>query len=134
MKTKILLLLSILIISSMVLGACATPTEEPTAEPEPTEVIEEPEPTEAEEPKPTEAEEPEAEVVTITIWHQWNDEYAENIAAVFADYEAANPGVKIDLSKPEDVANALNVAIPAGEGCWKRSTPILVSKVLPGRI
>ncbi|MEA3441609.1 MAG: extracellular solute-binding protein [Chloroflexota bacterium] len=118
MKTKILLLLSILIISSMVLGACATPTEEPTTEPEPTEVIEEPEPTEAiEEPEPTEVvKEPEAEAVTITIWHQWNDEYAENIAAVFADYEAANPGVKIDLSKPEDVANALNVAIPAGEG------------------
>ncbi len=33
----------------------------------------------------------------------------------FNDYTAAHPNVKFDLSKPEDVANALNVAIPAGE-------------------
>src|SRR5690606_26106377 len=32
------------------------------------------------------------------------------------DYETAHPGVVIDLSKPEDVKNALTVAIPAGEG------------------
>jgi arabinogalactan oligomer/maltooligosaccharide transport system substrate-binding protein len=112
MKHKLFLIMSILIIASMVLAACATTeTEEPTeVAPEPTEEMEEPTEEMAE---PTEEM---GEVVTITIWNQWNDEYAANIATVFDDYMAENPNVKIDLSKPEDVSNALNVAIPAGEG------------------
>jgi len=62
-------------------------------------------------PKPTEVKN-----VTITIWHQWDGKYLEAIQQAFNDYTAAHPNVTIDLSKPEDVANALNVAIPAGEG------------------
>jgi len=54
--------------------------------------------------------------VTIKIWHQWDGKYLEAITQAFNDYTAAHPNVKFDLSKPEDVANALNVAIPAGEG------------------
>jgi arabinogalactan oligomer/maltooligosaccharide transport system substrate-binding protein len=53
---------------------------------------------------------------TITIWNQWDGKYLEAIEKAFADYETAHPGVNIDLSKPEDVKNALTVAIPAGEG------------------
>jgi arabinogalactan oligomer/maltooligosaccharide transport system substrate-binding protein len=56
------------------------------------------------------------EAVTITIWHQWDGKYLDAITQAFKDYETEHPNVKIDLSKPEDVSNALNVAIPAGEG------------------
>ncbi|NNJ12021.1 extracellular solute-binding protein [Chloroflexales bacterium ZM16-3] len=52
----------------------------------------------------------------ITIWHQWDGTYLDAIAAAFKDYEASHPGVTIDLSKPDDVNNALQVAVPAGEG------------------
>jgi len=54
--------------------------------------------------------------VTIKIWHQWDGKYLDAITQAFTDYTTAHPNVKFDLSKPEDVANALNVAIPAGEG------------------
>src|SRR5262245_49614778 len=40
----------------------------------------------------------------ITIWHQWDGKYLDAITQVFKDYEASHPGVKIDISKPEDVA------------------------------
>lgn len=121
MKTKLVVV--VLLFAALLLAACAseaTPTEE-VAPPEETEVMEEPteemeEPTEEMAEPTEEMEEPAEEAVTITIWHQWNDEYAANIATIFDQYEAENPGVTIDLSKPEDVANALNVAIPAGEG------------------
>ncbi|MEW6180166.1 MAG: extracellular solute-binding protein [Chloroflexota bacterium] len=118
MFKKVLPLIVVLLIASFVLAACqpaATPTaapEEPTTAPvEPTTAPEEP--TAAPE-EPTA--EPAAEQVTITIWHQWDGKYLEAITQAFKDYEAEHPNVKIDLSKPEDVANALNVAIPAGEG------------------
>jgi len=54
--------------------------------------------------------------VTITIWHQWDGKYLEAIQAAFDEYTKLSPNVTIDLSKPDDVANALNTAIPAGEG------------------
>lgn len=60
--------------------------------------------------------EPPMEKTTIKIWNQWDGKYLEAIEAAFRDYEAAHPDVVIDLSKPEDVKNALTVAIPAGEG------------------
>jgi arabinogalactan oligomer/maltooligosaccharide transport system substrate-binding protein len=103
MTKKLLTLFSILLIASMFLAACQSAT---------------PEPTEAPEEVPAEPEEPAApeEAVTITIWHQWSGDYLNNIEQAFKDYEAANPGVTIDLSKPEDTNNALSVAIPAGEG------------------
>ncbi|MAT43144.1 MAG: ABC transporter substrate-binding protein [Anaerolineaceae bacterium] len=119
MSKKFLPLISLILIAAFVLVACqsaATPApteepamEEPTAEP----VVEEP--TEApamEEPTA----EPAMDVTTISIWHQWDGKYLEAIEQAFRDYEAMHPEVKIDLSKPEDVASALNVAIPAGEG------------------
>ena len=59
---------------------------------------------------------PAGEEVTISIWNQWDGNYLQAIEQAFADYEEMNPNVNIDLSKPEDVASALNVAIPAGEG------------------
>ncbi|WP_238613384.1 extracellular solute-binding protein [Candidatus Oscillochloris fontis] len=79
-------------------------------------------PTDATTP-PTDATTPPADATTapagevkITIWHQWDGKYVDAIAAAFDAYEASHPGVTIDLSKPDDVNNALMVAIPAGEG------------------
>ncbi len=118
MLKKVMPLIGLLLIASFVLAACqpaATPTPAPaqptTAPEEPTTVPEEPT-TAPEEPTTP----PTTEQVTITIWHQWDGKYLEAITQAFKDYEASHPNVKIDLSKPEDVANALNVAIPAGEG------------------
>jgi arabinogalactan oligomer/maltooligosaccharide transport system substrate-binding protein len=104
MKNRWFVFLSLILVAGLLLTACkptatATPTAAPTEKP-----------TE----KPTE--QPTAEPVTITIWHQWDGKYLEAITQAFKDYEAAHPGVTINLDKPEDVAAALNVAIPAGEG------------------
>ncbi|MBN2146025.1 MAG: extracellular solute-binding protein [Anaerolineales bacterium] len=108
MLKKFWTMFSILLIAAMILVACApAATEEPVAE-EP--VAEEPV---AEEPV---AEEPAAEEVTIRVWHQWDGAYLTAIQAVFDAYMAANPGVTIVLEKPENVTDALKVAIPAGEG------------------
>jgi ABC-type xylose transport system substrate-binding protein/maltose-binding protein MalE len=52
----------------------------------------------------------------LTLWNQWSGDYLEPITAAFDVYMAANPGVTIDLTKPDDVQAALNTAIPAGEG------------------
>lgn len=115
MSKKFVTILSVLLVAVFVLAACqpaATPTEEVVAPP-PAEATKAPvEPT-AVPAEPTAV--PMTET-TITIWNQWDGKYLEAIEQVFNDYEAANPGVVIDLSKPEDVKNALTVAIPAGEG------------------
>jgi arabinogalactan oligomer/maltooligosaccharide transport system substrate-binding protein len=89
MKSKFTLLISLLIIASVVLSACGGGGAAPTAA---------------------------AMEGTVTIWHQWTGDYQANIEQVFKDYEAAHPGVTIEISKPEDVTAALQVAIPAGEG------------------
>lgn len=120
MKNKLSVLFGMLLIASMVLTACgggATPTQAPAATQAPAST-EAPAATQApastEAPAATEA--PSGEAKTITIWHQWSGDYQANIEQVFKDYEAAHPGVKIDLSKPDDVTAALKVAVPAGEG------------------
>ena len=89
MTKKLWTLLSILLIASMMLVACTKATEE---------VVEVTAP------------------VTITVWHQWSGDYLTPIQAVFDAYMAANPNVTIVLDKPENVSDALKVAIPAGEG------------------
>jgi len=115
MSKKFVSILSVLLIAVFVLAACkpaATPAA-PTTAP----VVENPttapaKPTAA----PVEPTSVPATETTITVWNQWDGKYLEAIEQAFNDYEAAHPGVTIDLSKPEDVKNALTVAIPAGEG------------------
>ena len=112
MKTRNMIL-SLLAVLGVLLAACqpAAPTTAPATNP--------PAPTTgptAVPPTVPPTEPPPAEEVTITIWNQWNDEYLTNIQAVFDEYTAMHPNVTIDLSKPEDVQNALSVAVPAGEG------------------
>jgi arabinogalactan oligomer/maltooligosaccharide transport system substrate-binding protein len=112
MKKNLYIALGLLVVFSMLLVGCgqkAAPTSpppyvaQPTTPPEPTAV---PEPTATEAPKP----------VTITIWHQWSGDYLNAITAAFNDYMTLHPNVTIDLTAPDDVTNALKVAIPAGEG------------------
>jgi arabinogalactan oligomer/maltooligosaccharide transport system substrate-binding protein len=109
MKKSLFGLLALLVVLSLIVAACGgTEAPEPT-EPPP------PEPTEAEvEVPPTEA--PSEEPVTITIWHQWTGDYVSTIEEALNGYSELHPNVTIDISTPEDVGNALNVAIPAGEG------------------
>lgn len=106
MKKQLWTLASLVLAAALVLSACQ-PKPTPTEAPKPTAVTK---PTEA--PRPTETPKP----TTITIWHQWEGKYLDTIAQAFKDYEAAHPGVIIDLTKPDNVSDALKVAIPAGEG------------------
>lgn len=94
MSKKLFKLISLVLIATFALAACApaattAPTTAPTAP---------------------------AKEVKITLWHQWDGAYQKAIEEVFADYTKAHPNVKIDISKPDDVKNALSVAIPAGSG------------------
>jgi arabinogalactan oligomer/maltooligosaccharide transport system substrate-binding protein len=85
--------------------AIETAIEEMGGPPPSTEALPEPE-------EPAITDEP----VTISIWHQWSGDYLNAIEEAFAGYTEMHPNVTIDMSKPEDTANALSVAIPAGEG------------------
>ncbi|PKN86030.1 MAG: ABC transporter substrate-binding protein [Chloroflexi bacterium HGW-Chloroflexi-8] len=114
MSKKFVSILSVLLIAVFVLAACkptAAPAE-PTAAPVVNPTAEPAKPTAA----PVEPTAVPATATTITVWNQWDGKYLEAIEQAFNDYEASHPGVTIDLSKPEDVKNALTVAIPAGEG------------------
>ena len=115
MSRRFTLMFVLLTLASLVLAACggaATPTQAPAAQPAATTAPAAPAATAV--PAPTQAPAPEAK--TITVWHQWDGKYLDSITAAFKAYETAHPGVKIDLSKPDSVSDALKVAIPAGEG------------------
>lgn len=108
MRNKVWLLTTLLLVSAILLTACPTPAGAPADGAAP-----------AGEAAPTEAaaEEPAAaEEVTIQIWHGWAGEYFTTIEEVFKAYEEANPGVTIELSKPDNLNESIQVAIPAGEG------------------
>jgi arabinogalactan oligomer / maltooligosaccharide transport system substrate-binding protein len=95
MSRKFWTLISLVLIAAVLLTACGTPATQTT--PEPT--------------QPTVA-----QPVNIRIWHQWQGAYLTAIEQVFRDYEASHEGVTITLESPENVQDALRVAIPAGEG------------------
>jgi arabinogalactan oligomer/maltooligosaccharide transport system substrate-binding protein len=125
MQPKKLLFTVPLLLTAIGLSACGTPTPAPATEAPATEASAATEAPATEASAATEApatevpaatEVPSGETKTITVWHQWEGKYVESIEAIFAEYESAHPGITIDLSKPEDTNNALNVAIPAGEG------------------
>jgi len=121
MSKKIFTLISMLLVATFVLAACATPTTAPAATVAATKPAATSAPAATAAPtKPAATTAPAAtaapKAVKIKIWHQWDGGYLKAIEAAFADYMKAHPGVTIDLSKPEDTANALAIAIPAGEG------------------
>jgi len=84
MKSKWFSVVSILLVAIMLISACGA-TEEPTAEP--TEAAAE----------PTEAP-PEAEEVTLSVLVHQNPPLTEYMEQFNADFEAANPGVTVDMS------------------------------------
>lgn len=104
MKRSIFVLVGILMVASLLLTACGGTVEPPA-------MTDEPGTTE-----PVVTDEMAPEPVTITIWHQWGGTYLDSISDVFTEYMMRHPEVTIDLSKPDDVTAALQVAIPAGEG------------------
>lgn len=110
---RIISLFALVTLFAALLAACGggTPAAQPTTAPAG-------EPTAAPAAEATAAPAPDtsANPVTITIWHQYDGKFVDAITAAIKEYETTHPGVTIDLSKPDDVKNALKVAIPAGEG------------------
>ncbi len=94
MSKKLWTLISLLIVSVMMLGACApAATEAPAAPPEP--------PAATEAPAPTEA--PAMEPVTIQLWHQEGEaENAAQYVQALADaYTAMHPEVTFELTNKQ---------------------------------
>jgi arabinogalactan oligomer/maltooligosaccharide transport system substrate-binding protein len=134
------LMLMLLIAAALIVAACGRST--PTAAPEPTEAPAAAEPTaaptEAPAAEPTAAptEPPAAEPTaapvaeapaagewtcpegdqTVSIWHGWQGDYFTNIEAIFNEYMALCPNVKVELLQKPDMNNAVVAAVPAGEG------------------
>ena len=95
MRTKLSLIFSILVVSSMILAACAQPTTAPqpaeTTAPQPA-VTEAP----ATEPPPAATEAPAAEPVSITVWHMEQPTYrVERFQQLIDEFNAANPGIVV---------------------------------------
>ncbi len=114
MKKQLLVILSLLIVASMLLAACGQkPTEAPATEAPATEAA-----TEAATEEPTEAptEEATPEPVTVTIWHGWSGAYAEEYQKIIDEFNASHEDIQIEASQVDNLSDALQVAIPAGEG------------------
>ncbi len=118
-KRWILVVVSLLTVLGMMLSACGpktTPTPEKPAATEPaaTEAPATEAPTEEPTEAPTEA--PAAEPVTITVWHGWDGEYLKAYEEVVKEFNDSHDNIKIELSKVDNLSDALSVAIPSGEG------------------
>ena len=127
MKRSVSAAVVLLMVVSL-LSACkgaATPTAAPTTTPQVTpasqatnfpELTKAPEATKVPEatksPEATKA----AESTQIIIWHSWAGDSLKPIEAAFKAYEAAHPGITIELAKVDNLSDALAIAIPAREG------------------
>lgn len=139
MKRSTLVLVTLLVLASMIMAACgATPTATPVPVPPtatkapvaaptnttapaaaaPTNTVAPPTATKAavaptNTPVPTPVP---GQAGVITIWHNYTGEYVKAIEAAIADYQKANPNVKVVFSLVTNLNDALKVAIPAGKG------------------
>jgi multiple sugar transport system substrate-binding protein len=103
----IYILIALLMVFSMLLGACQ-PKETPVAE----------EPEEEEEvAEEVEEVEEEIEPVTITYWHTMSDPETEQFEKVIDAFETANPGITVETTRYawSDFKPALLTAIAGGE-------------------
>lgn len=53
---------------------------------------------------------------SLTLWHRWSDAYEQEYQNVLDEFSAAHPRLDVELMYVENMAGALAVAIPAGEG------------------
>lgn len=119
MKSRkvVLSLIGLLIVSAMVLSACApAATPAPTAAPANTQAQAATlAPTEVPTSAPTVA--PTAAPVTIKYWHTHSDPESAQLDKVIAAFEAANPGIKVETSRYayNDFKTALLTAISGGD-------------------
>lgn len=130
MMKKISILLSIVLVLTFVLSACAPeatpePEEPPVEEPEePAEPKETEAPAEPEEPEPTEemTEEPAApplEGVTIQFWHVYSEEPGEGMQALVDEFNATNEyGITVEALNQgnySDIEDKVNAGIQSGD-------------------
>ena len=132
MKKQVFALLALLVVVSMIISACgatavptaepteavAAPTEAPTeAVAAPTEAVAAPTeaPTAEAGPTATATLPPVGQAGVITIWSQWTGDYLPTIRKALNDC-AAPLGLTVDAPEMTGTADALAVAIPAGEG------------------
>jgi len=114
-KRWLIILFSMFLVLSLVLAACGSDPEEEPAVEEP--AVEE---AAAEEPDVAEPEVEEpapAEPVTITYWHTMSDPETEQLDAVIAAFEAANPDVMVKTTRfaYDDFKPALLTSLAGGE-------------------
>ena len=56
------------------------------------------------------------EQVVMTLWHNWQETKAEALAELALAYETDHPGVGLTLVYQANLVDALQTAVPAGEG------------------
>ncbi len=74
---------------------------------------------------------------TLQLWHGWQGAYADAITKIFDDYNKTNTdGITVQLTNPSDITNAIQAAIPAGQGpdiiAW--SDDVIGNNALAGNI
>lgn len=113
---KLSLLFSIVILASMILGACTPAAPEPTEAPvvEPTEEVVVEEPTEE-----VVDEGPGLEGVSIDFWHVYSEQQGEDLQAIVDDFNATNPyGIMVEAFNQGnygDVEDKVNAGIQSGD-------------------
>lgn len=126
MKSKriFLTIVSLLVLFTFVLGACASPTTTAPTEEPPAPVTTEPPPPPTEVPVvPTEVpavvptEVPAPEPVVLQYWHTHSDPEAAQLDKVIANFEAANPGITVEPTRYayNDFKTALLTAMSGGD-------------------
>lgn len=110
MYKKILILLGLLVVSAMILGACAPATAEPTEAPPA-------EPDEPAAPEPTE--EPEMGLAcTVSLWHSLKENEIASLNEVAAAFGEMHPDVEFDFlfTPHEDIRSKFETAAASGGG------------------
>jgi arabinogalactan oligomer / maltooligosaccharide transport system substrate-binding protein len=101
MKSKLGLLISLLVVASMMLAACGSPA--PVATEAPAAVATEA-PAVATEAPVVATEAPAAEPVTITFWEQEGEDVDVFIDGLIADFQTANPNITVERTHYENEA------------------------------
>jgi|GEM_PF-412965 len=118
MKRRLFHLPTILVIVSLVIGACG-PDPEPTRTPVPTDATPEIASTESTaEESPTATVEASTLEGAVTLWHPWEEDESESLDEVVAAFQVRNPDVDVEvLYVPlDDLREEYEIAAAAGSG------------------